>query len=108
MNRRPVIPIRPAKLAGSETVLHVFSHAGAHYEVHLRNIEGAEFAALRPAGTSSFRMLHPFPDEVPVGLSDHSRKAGYIAVAEWLVKTGRWPEGETKATFEQVSIAPAA
>jgi hypothetical protein len=107
MNRRPVIPIQPAKSSIPETVVHLFSHAGAHYEVRLRHIDGSQFAALHLAGTSFSRLLHPFPDEIPVGLSEHSRKAGYIAVAEWLVNTGRWPD-TTEGTLTQFSLPPAA
>jgi hypothetical protein len=104
MKKRPTIPIQTPP--GQKTILCLFEHGGAFYEVRLQVIEGSRFATLHLAGTSCERPLHPFPDEVPAGLSRQAVEAGYVAVAQWLVKTGRWPDPETK-TQEDV-IAKAA
>jgi hypothetical protein len=88
--------------------LRVFAHAGASYEVRLVTVDGSQYATLHRAGTSRQRALHPFPEEVPPGLSADALQAGYIAVAEWLVKAGRFPGTETTASECDVQVPHAA
>ena len=107
MKKRPVISVQRDHVSAREAVLHHFWHAGTLYEVRLQDLDGSQFASICLAGTYSVRPLHPFPDELPAGLSAHAVIAGYIAAGEWLVKTGRWPDAETKAKYEHRSPNPA-
>jgi hypothetical protein len=91
MNKRPTIATTPQKRPAQGTISRFLTYAGASYEVRLKTVDGSQVATLHLAGTSCERALHPFPDEVPVGLSASAIEAGYVAVAKWLVKTGRFP-----------------
>jgi hypothetical protein len=81
---------RPRKPA-EETLLRAFQHADAVYEVRLQTIEGSQLVSLHLSGTEHHCTLHPLPGELPKGLSPATIESGYIAVAQWLVRTGRWP-----------------
>ena len=83
----------------SPLLLHVFTHGGVSYEVRVRHVDGEAFAALHMGTTDHQRPLLPFPADIPARTSTSSIRAGYIGVAEWLVKTGRWPDAETKSLF---------
>jgi hypothetical protein len=92
MAKRPVVPITP--LVASKTLLHSFAHEGVSYEVRSHIVDGACFAMLLIVGSLTARPLHPYPDEIPAGLSANAIRSGYAAAAEWLVKNGRWPPRE--------------
>jgi hypothetical protein len=92
-----------------EVILKAFQYADAAYEVRLQTIEGAEFAILHLCGTEAKCTLHPLPNEIPKGLSRATVESGYIAVAHWLVRTGRWPASQdiaegAKSTAIQNSV----
>src|SRR5215212_8724404 len=94
MNRVPLLS-RPQEQS-SVMNLRVLPHDGQLFEVRLQRIDGSPFAGLFFAGSPIGRPLLPFPDEVP---SEHSIQAvaeGYIAVAKWLLDTGRWPDAEAR------------
>jgi hypothetical protein len=79
------------------------------YEVRFERIDGQWFATLCVAGAQHRRPLLPWPDELPADLSTHGIRSGFIAVGEWLVKTGRWPDAESRSLFvEQTILAHAA
>jgi hypothetical protein len=107
MAKRPVVPINP--LVASKTRLHSFAHAGVSYEVQFHTVDGACFAMLYIAGSQTARPLHPYPDEIPAGLSADAIRSGYATVAEWLVKCDRWPVREAIAQHsDEGSIERAA
>lgn len=91
--------IQPDRPSPSNMVVHGFNHSGVDYEVRVRQIDGQPFAALFIASTDHGRPLLPFPDDLPAKTSARSLRTGYIAVAEWLVKTGRWPDAETRSLY---------
>ena len=78
-------------------ILRVLPRDGQLFEVRVQRIDGAPFAGLFFAGSEVGRPLLPFPDEVPSEHSIHAVAEGYIAVAEWLLKTGRWPDADARA-----------
>ena len=107
MPKRPVVPISP--LVASNTLLHSFAHRGVSYEVRSHTVDGACFAMLFIVGNPTGRPLHPYPDEIPSGLSPDAIRSGYAEVAEWLVKNGRWPAREPIAQqSDGLSIEQAA
>lgn len=71
-------------------------------------MDGHWFAHLSRRGESFRWPLAPFAD-VGVGtLSEHAIRAGYIGLAEWLVKNGGLPEPAEAAPLEQHLLrAPA-
>ena len=91
--------IQPNRPSASNVAVHAFNHSGVDYEVRVRHIDGQPFAALFIASTEHGRPLLPFPDDLPAKTSARSLRSGYIAVAEWLVKTGRWPDAETRSLY---------
>ena len=86
--------------------LRVLPHNGQMFEVRLQQIDGSPFAGLFFAGSEVGRPLLPFPDEVPSEHSIHAVAEGYIAVAEWLLNTGRWPDADARA--QHASLPKAA
>jgi hypothetical protein len=83
--------VRPKEQPLADVLLRAFQHADSFYEVRLQTIEGSQFAMLHRSGSEVNCTLHPLPDEIPKGLSPATIESGYIAVAQWLVRTGRWP-----------------
>ena len=53
-------------------------------------MDGQWFAKLYADGQEHGRPLVPSSDDLSVQLSDHAIRAGFIAVGEWLVRTGRF------------------
>jgi hypothetical protein len=68
---------------------HEFSHSGVAYEVRFQWGDNQWSAVLYAAGQEQGWPLLPSPDELSVKLSDEAIRVGFIAVAEWFVKTGR-------------------
>jgi hypothetical protein len=68
---------------------HEFTHSGVAYEVRFQRTENQWFASLHVKGQEHGWPLLPSPNELSVQLSDEAIRVGFIAVAEWLVKTGR-------------------
>ena len=90
-------------------LLHAFTDAGVTYEVCLHRVDSQWFASLDIAGGGHRRPLRPFPDEISADLSFSAIRSGFIAAAEWLVKTGRWPDAESRSLHaERASVALAA
>jgi hypothetical protein len=65
---------------------HAFSHDGATYVVSFKLIEDQWRAALYKRDDGSITELGPVAVEDLIGLSDHAIRAGYIGLAQWLVK----------------------
>ncbi len=73
---------------------HRFLHAGIAYDVEFHRMDGQWFAVLYAQGYEHGRALHPFPSEMIGGGSEDAIRAGFIGVAIWLVKTGRFSPAE--------------
>jgi Anti-sigma factor NepR len=73
---------------------HAFSHDGAGYEVSFRRMDGQWFAAVSRLGDAASRALPGFADNAVRPFSEAAIRAGYIGLAEWLVRTGDFPEPE--------------
>lgn len=71
---------------------HAFSHQDTGYEVSFRRIDSQWFAALCRSGSPVSCSIKPFTAEQIGSFSDEAVRAGYIALAEWLVKQGNSPE----------------
>lgn len=78
---------------------HGFSHAGVAYEVRFRRMDNQWFATLYVEGEEHGMPLLPSPNDISIQLSDEAVRVGFIAVAEWLVKTG--PSGLARSTDER-------
>ena len=65
---------------------HTFSHDGATYVVSFKPIGDQWRAALYKRDDGSITELGPVASEALIGLSDHAIRAGYIGLAEWIVK----------------------
>ncbi len=66
---------------------YVFAYDGATYVVSFKRVEDQWRAALYRREDSSIRELSPYtPSPELPGFSEQAIRAGYIAVAEWLVK----------------------
>ena len=65
---------------------HTFSHDGATYVVSFKCIEDQWRAALYQRDDGSIAELGPVAVEDLSGLSEHAIRAGYIGLAEWLVR----------------------
>ena len=87
--------------AGHGMLLHAFTHRGVPYEVRFAVVDGRWFASLCVAGSEHRRPLCPWPDDVPSDLSPHAVRSGLIAVSEWLVKTERWLDAETRSLLAE-------
>src|SRR3712207_1753047 len=87
---------------------HAFSHDGADYEVSFSRMDGQWFAIVSRQGHGSSRALPGFGDDSIGPFSDGAVRAGYIGLAEWLVKSGDWPDPAENATLKQPTPAPIA
>jgi hypothetical protein len=65
---------------------HAFSHDGATYVVSFKPTGDQWRAALYKPDDGSITELGPIAAEALSGLSDHAIRAGYIGLAEWMVK----------------------
>ena len=65
---------------------HVFFHDGATYVVSFKRVDGDWHAALYCRDAASIKELTPIIAGELSGFSDEAVRAGYIGVAEWLVK----------------------
>ena len=65
---------------------HTFSHDGATYVVSFKRIEDQWRAALYQRDVGSIKELGPFGVEDLCRRSEHAIRAGYIGLAEWLVR----------------------
>ena len=74
---------------------HTFSHDGATYVVSFKPVGDQWRAALYQRDDGSITELGPVAAEAFIGLSDHAIRAGYIGLAEWIVK-GRAPRHALK------------
>ena len=65
---------------------HTFSHDGATYVVAFKRSEDQWRAALYQRDNGSITELGPIAVEDLCGRSEHAIRAGYIGLAEWLVR----------------------
>jgi hypothetical protein len=65
---------------------HTFLHDGATYVVSFKPVGDQWRAALYKRDDGSITELGPIAAEDLSGLSHHAIRAGYIGLAEWLVK----------------------
>jgi hypothetical protein len=65
---------------------HTFLHDGATYVVSFKPIGDQWRAALYQRDDGTITELGPIAAEDLIGLSEHAIRAGYIGLAEWLVK----------------------
>jgi hypothetical protein len=65
---------------------HTFSQDGATYVVSFKCMEDQWRAALYKRDDGSITELGPIAAEDLSGLSDYAIRAGYIGLAEWIVK----------------------
>jgi hypothetical protein len=65
---------------------HAFSHDSATYVVSFKPIGDQWRAALYKRDDGSVRELGPIAAEALAGLSEQAIRAGFIGLAEWLVK----------------------
>ncbi len=91
---------------------HAFSHDGAAFEVSFSRMDGQWFACLSRPGHGCGRALPAFGDDSLGSFSDEAIRAGYIGLAEWLVRTGDWsdaaesPPLPTRAPIDREKAAP--
>ena len=105
---RRVVSIQPVSAVPPSVLLHVFTDSGVRYEVRFRKIDGQSVAALFIGSSTHGRPLLPLLDDLPSSVSARASRAGYIGVAEWLVKTGRWPDAETKSLYASEGLRALA
>ena len=84
---------------------HAFTHDGAGYEVSFKRMDGQWFATIR-RGHGSSRALPAFGDDSLGPFSDDAIRAGYIGLAEWLVRNDDWREDDESCALPEPS-APA-
>jgi hypothetical protein len=94
--------------AASGMLLHAFMHESVAYEVRFAPLDGQWLAILCVADTEHRRPLCPGPDELPTDLSPRAIRSGFIAVGEWLVKTGRWPDAESRSLLAEQALTKQA
>jgi hypothetical protein len=81
-------------MAPMEMPSHAFTYAGLSYEVRFHRMDGHWLATLHMNGQEEGKPLLPAPDELAASVCDDSVRAGYIAVAKWLITTAQWPDRE--------------
>ena len=82
---------------------HAFSHDGATYVVSFKPIEDQWRAALYKRDDGSITELGPVAAEDLIGLSDHAIRAGYIGLAQWLVKRQAYRPALKRARLEEAA-----
>jgi hypothetical protein len=82
---------------------HAFSHDGATYVVSFKPIKDQWRAALYKRDDGSITELGPVAAEDLIGLSDHAIRAGYIGLAEWLVKGQAVRQAAKRANLEKAA-----
>jgi hypothetical protein len=99
----------PGTPESAAMLAHAFSHDGAAYEVSFSRMDGQWFATVSRPGYASGRALPAYGDDSLGSFSDQAIRAGYIGLAEWLVRTGDWSDAaESCALPEQPARAPIA
>jgi hypothetical protein len=83
---------------------HAFTHDGAGYEVSFKRMDGQWFATVR-RGHGSRRALPAFGDDSLRPFSDDAIRAGYIGLAEWLVRNDDWHEEDESCAPPQPSVS---
>ena len=78
--------LNSAYMPDSAMLPHTFSYDGATYVVSFKLIADQWRAVLYRRDDGSITELGPVAVEDLVGLSEHAIRAGYIGLAEWLVK----------------------
>jgi len=96
----------PFNIGISTMLAHAFSHDGSGYEVSFRRMDGQWFAAIARAGQAASRALPAFGDNPARPFSEAAIRAGYIGLAEWLVRSGDWPEEDAPDLPPQPTKAP--
>ena len=76
-------------------VPYSFSHEGVTYDVLFTRADDQWFAALWRMGDKHARLLPSLHDEFAGRFSDDAIRSGFITLAEWLIKSGRWVDDVT-------------
>jgi hypothetical protein len=87
-------------------VPYSFSHCGVTYDLLFTRADGQWFAALWPMGNKHARLLPSLHDEFAGRFSDDAIRAGFITLAEWLIKSGRWAQ-EFEQDRRELASAPS-
>jgi hypothetical protein len=69
-------------------------------------MDGEWFAAVSRASDARSRALPAFADNPARPFSEAAIRAGYIGLAEWLVRTGDWPQEDAADLLPQPTKAP--
>jgi hypothetical protein len=69
---------------------HIFEHDGVTYVVVFKSADGQWHAAMGRHGERFGRPLKAFTEQEVGRFPDFAIRAGYIGMAEWLVKSGTW------------------
>jgi hypothetical protein len=83
---------------------HAFSHDSAAYQVSFTRMDGQWFATISRSDRALSRPLPAFVDEGLGPFSDGATRAGYIALAEWLVKNADWPDADDAGAPPQAMV----
>jgi hypothetical protein len=87
-----------AEQSASSMLLHEFTHSDLGYQVWLSRDHVAFLdVRLAVANTEFECALLPGCREFSSELSPQAIRSGLIATAEWVVKTGRWPDRDTRS-----------
>jgi hypothetical protein len=78
---------------------HAFSHDGATYVVSFKCSEDQWRAALYKRDDGSITELGPIAAEALIDLSDHAIRAGYMGLAEWIVRPSSQASREARAPW---------
>jgi hypothetical protein len=99
--------LKPAAHAVSDEMsAHPFTYAGLTYEVRFHRMDGQWLATLYMHGSNHGRSLRAAADDVLTTSKDRMTiRAGYVAVAKWLVQTGQWPDREIRSNSGPVWAA---
>jgi hypothetical protein len=98
-----VTTLKSAYMPDSAMLPHTFSQDGATYVVSFKRIGDQWRAALYKRDDGSVTELGPIAAEDLSGLSDHAIRAGYIGLAEWLVKVRAAPPVLKRAHLDDVA-----
>jgi hypothetical protein len=85
-------------------VPYSFSHSGVTYDLLFTRSDGQWFAALWRTGDKHARLLPSLHDEFAARFSDDAIRSGFITLAEWLLKSGRWAQEVEQERHELASV----
>ena len=95
--------LNSAYMPDSAMLPHTFSYDGATYVVSFKLIADQWRAVLYRRDNGSIAELGPVAIEDLSGLSEHAIRAGYIGLAEWLVRGQAARQALKRAHWEEVA-----